>query len=573
MFLASCALADFVYVQSPTTLPQQYTKTLLFNPTNPTQLVSSGSEQGLWYLWSNISLDSTSQLILQDDLSNRETVDSTAFHPSGRYLAVGHSACYGTGMIEIWDLSRKPSVIAKLDLETSLSFVQTMDFSNDGSLLISGSETGAVLRVWNFTHIVNGGDALEYSRELMVFEEPPLNAQIVRAVHFHPDEPLLASADGAMIRLWDSETWNTTRSLQLSSVIRAMAISPDGEMIAVATLNGYDHQENRYKNVHLIRTTDLATVAILDGGPDVIRKLVFEPSGKLPHLFVTVRGGLRIWDYKTLTQVEMPVGDIQSEARALAFDGEGTQLAIGFDDWPISLWKVVQETTEPTVAPSTEAPTDSPTTLLPTSPLSTNRPTEAPSTVLPTFSPSTAEPSTMLPTTSPSTQVPTVIPSTILPTLVPSTIMPTAVPTTTLPTLAPSTRAPSVAPSRAEPSIAPGNIAQPSDSPSEHLSDGPTQSPDNEGPNATTQPSVSSLTDNHTDNTRSIFPSDQPTSNPSSSSAPSVSNHTSVSPSGPESSLPTSRQPTFQPSDIRSASAPHHAHGLCMVLLAAWIFA
>ena len=236
----------------------------------------------------------------------------------------------------------------------------------------------------------------------------------------------------------------------------------------------------------------------------------------------------------------------------------------------------IDETEEPTEAPSETAPVGSEATVAPseaTEPtVAPSEPTVAPSepTVAPTVAPTTAP--TVAPTTKP-TQTPTTKP-TVAPTTKPTT-KPTVAPTTkptTKPTVAPTTKPttkPTVAPTT-KPTTKPTTIpttkptAKPTTAPETKPTAAPPTGPTEHGPTAgPTSPSTKPTQANPTDSTdvTQVTPTDE-TTNPSESVAPSSSDST-VSPSG----VPSTQIATTSPTQPKTGDASRYVFWLILSIV------
>ena len=99
--------------------------------------------------------------------------------------------------------------------------VRSVAFSSDGHTLVSGGMDASVL-VWDL-------------------QNHPLSqilAGQAMIVTFNPNGQLLASAAGSdgQIRLWDTNTWQSTRLplIENIGVVKALAFSPDGLLLAAS---------------------------------------------------------------------------------------------------------------------------------------------------------------------------------------------------------------------------------------------------------------------------------------------------------------------------------------------------
>jgi small GTP-binding protein len=114
------------------------------------------------------------------DFSNVGSIDGFAWHPNGEMLA-GH----GSKTIYVWDIKNGT---LQSTLEGHTAYIQHLSFSSDGRLLVSGSENE--LRLWNTD----------------TWESTSIDnlASLIGHPVFHPSLRLIASSDkDSVMRIWD----------------------------------------------------------------------------------------------------------------------------------------------------------------------------------------------------------------------------------------------------------------------------------------------------------------------------------------------------------------------------------
>src|SRR5262249_19007122 len=131
---------------------------------------------------------------------------------------------------------------------------------------------------------------------------------------FSPDGKTVAVYDhaGATAHLWDVVSGTRTASWNDPALVRSLAFSPDGKVLAVGALN------------ELIRLRDVATGRTVArfGADDLhAHRVEFSPDGKILTAWCYDRT-LRFWDVKTGREVRKV-----DEAAALALSPDGRTLA------------------------------------------------------------------------------------------------------------------------------------------------------------------------------------------------------------------------------------------------------
>ena len=251
-------------------------------------------------------------------------VMAIAFHPSGDMFASGGE----DGYIHLWDMSNKQQ---KMTLQLKTTKAASIAFNIQGTLLASGSQNGEV-EIWRIAE-----ERGPYRLRML-----PGHPIWVSVVAFGPDDLLATVSYGGKVKLWEMERGRCLGTLQgYSHVIRAIAFSPDGSLLA----HGDDLGMLSLWDVHSGRC--LHVFQALAG---CIWSVNFSPDGR-----TIVTGGddqrVKVW----------MIGSVQGEANdgcirtlyghktmvwSVVFSPDGSLLASSGFDWTVNIWKVKEEKEE-----------------------------------------------------------------------------------------------------------------------------------------------------------------------------------------------------------------------------------
>jgi WD domain, G-beta repeat/Planctomycete cytochrome C len=245
---------------------------------------------------------------------HQDVVFSVAFDPTGKRLA---SASFDK-TVRIWNLANfKP----EQELTGHSDIVYSVAFSPDGKWLVSASKDRS-LRVidaatWKSRLTLSGMD-----QDVLAVAVSPDGKQIVSAgyepalhwwnpqtgqptalrgghgnavneICFSKDGRWVASASSDQtVRLWNGKTGALERSLQLNSIVYAVAIRPDSKLLACGTFDGrvllWDPATGKQASTYLAVAHDpehfdwlvLTPGGQLTGSPEYLAEVRWQPAGK-----------------------------------------------------------------------------------------------------------------------------------------------------------------------------------------------------------------------------------------------------------------------------------------------------
>ena len=188
-------------------------------------VVASASDvDGMVWLW---RIRDREPILVIPEAADACTVETLAFHPQGRLLAVGGIDWLATGgsdgAICLWDIQDNCSVALFDRGATQIAFDST------GRWLAAAGLGDSVL-IWDV-------EQKTLARELAGHNEA------VTCVAFSPDGRWLASgSDDRTIRLWNVHTGETEADCPLDTQIKALCFSPDGRFLYTGNGNTTSYQ-------------------------------------------------------------------------------------------------------------------------------------------------------------------------------------------------------------------------------------------------------------------------------------------------------------------------------------------
>ena len=215
--------------------------------------------------------------------------------------------------------------VQSLTMVASLLLVASVVFSPDGSLIAAGG-----LREVTLTDS-RGAELAKLAGQ----------SDVVRALAFSHDGKLLATAGGAparfgQIQIWDVSTRKLVREWRgHEDCIYAIAFSPDGLTIATGS---YDK---------LVKLWDAATgneIRTLKEHNDAVLSVAFSPNGQRLASASADRT-VKVWDPATGRRI-FTLGEATDAQHAVTFHPSGHEIAAGGADKTLRVWKITGESAE-----------------------------------------------------------------------------------------------------------------------------------------------------------------------------------------------------------------------------------
>ena len=207
-------------------------------------------------------------------------------------------------------------------------YVCSVAFSPNGQLLASASSDGNII-IW---------DVVTQTRKLTITEWP------FYGIAFSPDGSLLVSAcltrENSVedtISLWDVESGRKVDGYGNGAVAKAVAFSPDGELVAFSTGGNSDS----YKRAGFLNAKEFDRDPKLffnkTGTTDIVRSMAFSPNSQ----FLAIGTELRVVQLIEVATGEVKAsGDVhRSRVHGITFSPDGSLLVSSGEDKTVVVWE------------------------------------------------------------------------------------------------------------------------------------------------------------------------------------------------------------------------------------------
>ncbi len=235
--------------------------------------------------------------------------------PDGVYIAETQSKGDGSSEIVVWELSSGDEVQRLSGTEGKM---HSAAFSPDGTFIVTGEESPAVIRIWD----VDSGEQVKQ------FEVEDLD--MVWYLSYNPDGRSIYGVTSFDWRVWDVETGAELKSDDYFGTVQGLSHSPSGELASFTNFTSsrwflWDKEHwspiQPFDNTIEGHYTTATSIS-----PDENSVIVAHTDGTVRQWDLTRQGVVREW-----TNEDLP-------AYGLDISPDGSQLVSGHEDSQVVIW-------------------------------------------------------------------------------------------------------------------------------------------------------------------------------------------------------------------------------------------
>lgn len=249
--------------------------------------------------------DAKTGLELKRLIGHEQTINSIALSPNGQYIASASS----DKTICIWNIETGELLIRIKGHEGA---VYAIAFCPEGKYLVSASNDETI-RIWDS---ITG-------REIKRIEA---NEEYIPSITFSPDGKYIAAASFMFIQIWNAETCEEHRKIDVDSIVKHIAYSPDGQYLVAAATNDV---------ISLWNAKTGKLWAEMKGHTKGTNYVAFSPDGKY-LVSASEDTTVRIWNVETGVEI-ITLDQNSGRVFCAAFSPDGEHVITAPDE-EIRIW-------------------------------------------------------------------------------------------------------------------------------------------------------------------------------------------------------------------------------------------
>ena len=290
-----------------------------FYANGKTLITSSSDDTIRFWRVSNAWLLDTLTLKGQKGYGGMWSGFAPVFTHDGIALAAAGSDAIGLKLVWMWQLS---DGVLLHSYRGQPSNINSIAISPDDATIAAGTDTHIYL--WNTVE--------ETLKNTLITNNPSGGgAEKINGVVYDPQEPVLTSGGASVfVRSWNTDSGELLNKIgELDSYTNALALSPDGKLVALALVNDI---------IEVWQRDGEKRVLSLRGHKDDVTSVAFSPDGQMLASGSRDKT-IRLWRIGDGVMLQMLEGHTDG-IEALCFSPNGQILASGSRDRTIKLWRI-----------------------------------------------------------------------------------------------------------------------------------------------------------------------------------------------------------------------------------------
>jgi WD40 repeat protein len=274
------------------------------------------------------------------NLNDNKKIVTAVFSPDGRFIASAN----GDENFKLWNINNG-NFKTQITGDGDNINVNSLSFSADGKLIVSCSENGGSINVWNVENILNPTSNNPYHKKL-VRSMKNIGETEVTSVVISADNKYIAAAvtDNGLcyetsVMVWSVDTGRIYHELEniIGERCETVVFSPDGKYVAAGTSSGREGEEVIIWDMENGDSFKILKTNIRDVD-NTVESISFSPDSKY---IVTGSSDktVKLWDVNEGTVIRTLEGH-RNSVHTLSFSADGRYIVSGSRDKTVRIWDI-----------------------------------------------------------------------------------------------------------------------------------------------------------------------------------------------------------------------------------------